>query len=293
MFFFKNYQDYDLVYINHFPHIFPSLVPNFHKIKAGLIHWHGSEVFAANKQSRILNKLSHKLIPNRFRHITPSSYFAGCVANELGIEKSSILVSPSGGVDTDIFVPKPELKDPSQITLGFTSAIDHGKGADLLEALIKELPRVEKQAGKPIRLKMIRYGSGKEKYLSQMEDSGYLQVIDPIAKDAMPDLYNSFDILLFPTRRKAESLGLVALEAMACGVPVVGSNDFGPKEYLESGLTGEAFPTGDGDAFVEATLKMLMQLDGYNPREMILEKYSKQSVVQFYQNLYNHLLAEA
>jgi glycosyltransferase involved in cell wall biosynthesis len=80
---------------------------------------------------------------------------------------------------------------------------------------------------------------------------------------------------------------------MACGIPVVGSNDFGPKEYLESGLTGEAFPTGDGDAFVEATLKMLMQLDGYNPREMILEKYSKQSVVQFYQNLYNHLLAEA
>ena len=290
VFFFKNYQHYDLVYINHFPHIFPSLVPNLRKIKAGLIHWHGSEIYAANKQSRILNRISHKLIPKKFRHITPSGYFAGCVANELGIEKSSIMVSPSGGVDTDIFVPRPEPKDSKQITLGFTSAIDHGKGGDLLVALVKELPRLEKQFEKTIRLKLIRYGSGKEKYLGQMEGSGYLDVIDPIAKETMPELYNSFDILLFPTRRKAESLGLVALEAMACGVPVVGSNDFAIQDYVISGQTGETFTTGVAAEFVQAVESCISQLNTYDPRKMVMTDYSKQSVVGFYKQMFKEYI---
>ncbi|MFT4524996.1 MAG: glycosyltransferase involved in cell wall biosynthesis [Bacteroidia bacterium] len=290
---FKNLGGYDLIYINHYPHVFPVLWFKLAKAKHGLIHWHGSELFPANWKSGILNSVSHYFIPKRFRHITPSNYFAGRVEEKLEIPTSEIMVSPSGGIDTEIFIPTPKLKESSRITLGFSSAIDTGKGADLLVKLVGQIPDIEKELGRSIVLKLIRYGTEKQKYLQVLEKSDCVEVIDPIAKEMMPSFYNSLDVLLFPTRRKAESLGLAALEAMACGIPVVGSNDFGLKEYLDSGVTGEPFETGNADAFITAVKKTLDTITNYNPRPMVLEKYSKQSVVKFYQGMFEEILAKA
>ena len=135
---FRGISNYDLIYINHYPHIFPVLWFKLYGAKSGLIHWHGSELFAANWKASILNALSNYFIPKRFRHITPSRYFAGRVEEHLGIPKSEIMVSASGGIDTEIFRPDPAAKDNSRITLGFSSAIDTGKGADLLVKLLEQ-----------------------------------------------------------------------------------------------------------------------------------------------------------
>ncbi|MFT4680394.1 MAG: glycosyltransferase involved in cell wall biosynthesis [Granulosicoccus sp.] len=284
---FPDYSKYDLVYINHFPHIFPALRPHFGKMKRALIHWHGTEIFAANRKSAVLNAISHKLIPKRFQHIAPSNYFKEVLMHAVGISSNKITVSPSGGVDTEVFKPISVSEDSPKFVLGFTSAITEEKGADLLVSLAKAIPTMEKQLGRTIEIKLIAYGKQKDQFIQQIGQYVKADVIAPVPKEEMADLYNSFSLLLFPTR--GDSLGLVALEAMACGIPVVGSNDFGLKEYLESGQTGEAFPTGDGKAFVGATLKTLQQLDNYNPRKVVLEKYSKQSVVRFYLQMFKDL----
>ena len=290
--FFSGISNYDLIYINHYPHIFPVLWFKLFGAKNGLIHWHGSELFAANWKASILNAISHSFIPKRFQHITPSNYFAGRLEERLGIPISEIMVSPSGGIDTENFQPQEGLKDPSRITLGFSSAIDTGKGADLLVKLVMNLPEMEKTVGKPIVLKMIRYGTEKERYLAQIEGNERVEVINPIPKEQMPEFCNSLDVLLFPTRRKAESLGLAALEALSCNVPVVGSNDFGLKEYLKPGLTGEPFETGNAEAFINAVGKALRILDKYDPRPTVLENYSEQSVVEFYLKLFRELFEQ-
>lgn len=288
---FPDYGKYDLVYINHFPHIFPALRPHFGKMKNGLIHWHGTEIFAANKKSALLNTISHKLISERFRHIAPSNYFKEVLKSKVGFGDEKIMVSPSGGVDTDIFKPSNSKNKEGKIVLGFTSGITEAKGADLLVHLARAIPSLEERIGRPLEMKLIAYGKQKDHFIDQIGQFVKADVIDPIPKEQMADLYNSFDLLLFPTR--GDSLGLVALEAMACGIPVVGSNDFGLKEYLQTGVTGEAFETGDGDSFVAATLKALQQLDNYDPRKLVLEKYSKQSVVMFYQRMFADILMQA
>jgi len=55
------------------------------------------------------------------------------------------------------------------------------------------------------------------------------------------------DVFVFPTYRVDESLGLVGLEAMSCGVPVIASNMGGPKGYINSGVNGLLFTPKDAD----------------------------------------------
>src|SRR6185295_2146418 len=53
---------------------------------------------------------------------------------------------------------------------------------------------------------------------------------------ALAALYASADLLVFPSR--TDTLGQVVLEAQACGLPVVVSNEGGPKEMIDDGRSG-------------------------------------------------------
>lgn len=68
-------------------------------------------------------------------------------------------------------------------------------------------------------------------------------------------LYASADLFVFPS--PTETCGLVALEAMASGLPVVGADAGGIPESVRPGLTGMLVPPGDVDGFVVAVLRLL------------------------------------
>ena len=57
-------------------------------------------------------------------------------------------------------------------------------------------------------------------------------------------MYLLMDCFIFPSTLK-ESLGLVGLEAMACGIPVIASDSHGPTDYIEDRKNGFLFSTGD------------------------------------------------
>ena len=75
----------------------------------------------------------------------------------------------------------------------------------------------------------------------------------------MPDFYRSLDLLVLPSRTRPnwkEQFGRVLIEAMACGVPVLGS-DSGEIPHVIGGA-GVVFPEGDVEA-LRAQLRRLMQ----------------------------------
>ena len=55
------------------------------------------------------------------------------------------------------------------------------------------------------------------------------------------------DVFVFPTTSASESLGLVAIEAMACGCPVIASDYAAPKYYIVDNYNGYKFRRGDGE----------------------------------------------
>ncbi|RYL98448.1 glycosyltransferase [Sporolactobacillus sp. THM7-7] len=107
-----------------------------------------------------------------------------------------------------------------------------------------------KQNGYLSNKKVIMVGSGKQsgECQARMEEYGLTDDIiriDMLPQKKLAELYNCMDVFCFPTMRKGESLGLVGLEAMACGVPVIGSHIGGLKDYIRDGVNGYFYETGN------------------------------------------------
>jgi glycosyltransferase involved in cell wall biosynthesis len=75
-----------------------------------------------------------------------------------------------------------------------------------------------------------------------------------LSGDDLAQAYASSDIFLFPST--TDTFGNVVLEAQASGLPVIVTDEGGPKENLIPGQTGFVVPAGDVDAFVQRVLAL-------------------------------------
>lgn len=112
-------------------------------------------------------------------------------------------------------------------------------------------------------------------------------------RDEVAPLLSAADILLLPSEK--ESFGLVALEAMACGVPVVGTRAGGIPEVVEHGITGFLSAVGDVEEMARGALDLLQSPALWNAfsdaaRARACEFSSKQQVSE-YEALYERILA--
>ncbi len=109
-----------------------------------------------------------------------------------------------------------------------------------------------------LALKLLLVGDGPDRVpaehlareLGVCDDVRFLGKQDPIE-----EILSIADVFLMPSG--SETFGLAALEAMACGVPVVASDIGGLPELVRSGEGGFLCPLGDLDAFTECTRRLL------------------------------------
>ena len=101
-------------------------------------------------------------------------------------------------------------------------------------------------------------------------------------------------LMLLPS--EYESFGLAALEAMACGVPVIGAMGGGLPEVVEDGVHGALRPKGDVGAMAEAALAILTDEALGNRmskacRERVERDYQRDAIVKQYRDLYEATLS--
>lgn len=282
---------YDFIYINHFPYAWPIVFNPFLRRKNTIIHWHGDDLAGKSFLSLISSRFLKKFISNSI-NIVPSQYFSTLLEKKYPNLKYKIHISPSGGVDTALF--SAAAKPRKDVKIGFASALTAEKGADTLVYLIEHKHEIESATGSAIAFHIINYGKESGYYIDRMlqTDRRSCKVFNRMNKREMPSFYQTIDLLVFPSLR--EGLGLAALEAMSCGVPVIAHNVCAFPEYVKPGVSGELVElfdteTEQNQAFLDAVVRTINNIESYSPRQVVEANYSKAAVTDFYRNLFETL----
>jgi D-inositol-3-phosphate glycosyltransferase len=172
-----------------------------------------------------------------------------------GVSASRVTVVPCG-VDTDVFRPLDRAGVRKQLGLPakerivlFVGRIEPLKGIDVLLRAVSHIDG---------RFRVLVIG-GDGKDLARRSElaslaadlgiAGKVTFLDAVPHDQLPLYYNAADVCVVPSYY--ESFGLVAVEAMACGVPVVASRVGGLKETVQDGQTGYLVPWLCPEPFAE------------------------------------------
>jgi glycosyltransferase involved in cell wall biosynthesis len=116
-----------------------------------------------------------------------------------------------------------------------------------------------------------------------------------VARTEMPKVLRSADIVLCPARY--EPFGIVPLEAMACGVPVVASAVGGHLDTVVDRRTGRLVPVGDPEALAKAVAEILdcpqtAAEMGWAGRRRVLANYGWDRIAQRTEDVYRELVED-
>jgi L-malate glycosyltransferase len=250
-------NNYDITYVHYASHnALPLLV--LKKVKKSTVIYtnvHGSDVVPEVPSQEKYQKLVRKLLSVSNVIITPSNYYRELVRSKYNLS-NRIEVFPSGGVNSSVFYDKGDsneskLKlniDPNRRYIGYVSRLDVGKGWDIL---LEAFHNLDKESKLKDDVSLLVVGDGKDRAAFELKIKQYnlqqkITHFTLLPQEQLNTIYNAIDVFCFPTTRKGESLGLVGLEAMACGVPVIGSSIGGLLDYINNEENGFLFQTGSG-----------------------------------------------
>lgn len=198
------------------------------------------------------------------------------MVEEYGAPADRITVIPPG-VDVTHFYPRPRDKaratigaDPDTFLILFVGRIEPLKG---VETLLRAVKVMSQRCCRLEDMQVLIIGGDASVPPEQMDeemarlmrlcaDLGLDHLVTFLGKrgqDVLPDYYSAADVVVMPSHY--ESFGMVALEAMACGTPVVASRVGGLMFTVIDGITGLHVRSGDPEELAEK-LRLLME----NPR---------------------------
>ncbi len=146
---------------------------------------------------------------------------------------------------------------------------------------------------KDVVLVLVGDGVEKEKVARMVGEMGLAAHVRFLGVQADPvPLLSCADLLVLPSAR--ESFGLVALEAMACAVPVIAANTGGLLEVVSDGQTGLLFPVYDFNALAAAMRRLLTDGELHGrlaaAARRRAEQFSAARIVPYYEELYYRLV---
>lgn len=217
------------------------------------------------------------------------------------VPSSAIAVVPCG-VDLDTFRPVDKAKVrrrlglPSEPIVLFVGRIEPLKGIDILL-------RAAAQLGEDIHFCLVIVGGDETVQREKMEleglaaelgIAGRVTFLAAVDHDLLPLFYNAADVCVVPSYY--ESFGLVALEAMACGTPVVASRVGGLQGTVRDSETGYLIPWRCPEPFAER-LELLLENEelrrnlGESARA-VAEGYAWPYIAQQVEAVYDELLVD-
>jgi glycosyltransferase involved in cell wall biosynthesis len=156
------------------------------------------------------------------------------------------------GIDLSVFRPMPELD--KKWDLAFMGRLETMKSVDLFPDMLALL----KTKFPKLKMMMTGEGSLKDWLFEEFETKDVASMVDykgVVEPEEVPVLINKSRVFLYPSRE--EPFGLSIVEAMACGVPVVTTDVFGPKEIIRNNYDGITVTPNDVESLASAIERLL------------------------------------
>ncbi|MBN2909627.1 N-acetyl-alpha-D-glucosaminyl L-malate synthase BshA [Polycladomyces sp. WAk] len=172
--------------------------------------------------------------------------------------------------------------------------ISNFRAVKRVDDVVRVFEKVQRQI--PARLLLVGDGPEWPRVTELVHELNLDQKVVFLGKqDEVAQLISLADLLLLPSAK--ESFGLVALEAMACGVPAVTSNAGGLPEVVKHGETGYLADIGDVDRMAAYALEILTDPVKHrrfseNGLKRAREQFSAEKIADEYEALYRRVLNE-
>jgi D-inositol-3-phosphate glycosyltransferase len=193
-----------------------------------------------------------------------------------------------GGVDLEHFAPRPRLAarealglglGPTEKVLLFVGRIQRLKGLEILVRAFGRLNDVDARlvivGGQPGNAQESREITRVQHLATKLGVAKRTAFVGAVAHERLPMYYSAADVTVMPS--SYESFGLVAVESLACGTPVVATRVGGLTSIVQDGETGFLVPWRDADLFAERLRRVLED----EPLRQRLESQARASVLGY------------
>jgi glycosyltransferase involved in cell wall biosynthesis len=202
-------------------------------------------------------------------------------------------------VDSDRF--RPVEKEPTgEVVVLFVSALDKAHYFKGLENLLRAMKTVIGGCSRPIKLRIVGGGDLLAHYKTLAADlkiTDHVQFLGKVDDPALVRAYQEGSFLVLPSINQGEAFGLVLLEAMSSGKPVIASNLPGVRSVFTDGREGLFVKAGDIDDLAKKILTLaedeeLCERMGRHGRELVLKKYQAELAEQQLETICRQLVPE-
>lgn len=168
-------------------------------------------------------------------------------------------IIPQIGVDTHLFAPKAVQKQNEIFNIGFLGRLVPEKGIDTIFGAVRHL----QDQGLKCQITLCGSGRGENALRQEAQNQQIADLViwrSGVRHDQAPEEISKFDVLVLPSRTAAtwkEQFGHVLIEAMAMGVPVVGSNSGEIPNVI--GRPDLIFPEGNAEKLASILQRMICE----------------------------------
>lgn len=183
-------------------------------------------------------------------------------------------------VDSDKFHPGQKERTGEVVVL-FVGGLDQAHYFKGLEILLRAMQVVVGHSSRPLSLRVV--GSGEllpdyQRFASELKISDRVQFLGKLDDAALVSAYQKASFLVLPSINQGEAFGLVLLEAMSSGKPVIASNLPGVRSVFTDGQEGLLVRVGDPGDLADKIIRLaendaLRDKMGRRARELVLRKY--------------------
>ncbi|NPV88364.1 glycosyltransferase [Coprothermobacteraceae bacterium] len=269
----KSLDEKDNVFVFHFPSFQPELYFLHSDLEGKKVCFYHSDIAGRGILGALYRKIVVRKFLSKMDAIVVTSPKMAQTSNDLKGHEDKILVIPLF-VDLDHFYPRPKVKRAEIFTaLGvqdqaaaklvlYVGRFGRYKGLEYLVRAMKLLPE---------NYYLVLIGNGPRRSLIESEIIklnlvSRVLLLNHVPYSELPYYYSAADVFVLPSVDRGEAFGLVAIEAMACGVPVITTElGTGTSYHNIDGVTGRVVLPKDETALARAILDVTQSKTAFEP----------------------------